>query len=415
MSCNRTLAGIFILILIAGIAGFGLKPAPTRAQERPTGDGIIQGQIINGTTDEPAAEITVTMSAFSGGTFVTDSRRTTDSDGRFQFEDLVTDEGITYSIEASYEGIGFGSGQLSFEDESDETLEVELTVYEPTRDPSVISIQERAFILSGINPEEGGINVLDVIVLELEGDQAFVANDDGRSVEFPVPRNAAQITPFPGADFDFGNASIEGATVYASSPLLPGQSTATLGYTIPYTGQRLPVELQAAYDADELRILIPDQVNDVTVAGGSLTPQGEETIGSQNYRLWTLENFSAGTRLNIAYENLPQSAVQPNTLSKLEPTIVSIIAILGATGVIAVIVTKRGLLSQPQSLAHEPEFHADPNDRATLVEQLRALEAAHEQGAIDPAEYRRYRRVILEQLRHISHQQRNPDDQAQAM
>lgn len=393
------------------VALFVLIPIhDARAQERPTGDGVIRGQVVNQTTGEPAPDVIVTMSAFAGGTFVTDARRTTDQNGEFRFEDLVTDEGISYEVEAAFDGVGFGSETVTFTENSSDVF-LELSVFETTHDSSLISIEQRGLILTGINPEEGELNLLDVVILNLDGTRALVANDEGRAIEFTVPRNASQVTPFPGGSYVINDPSIEGAVLFSSTPLLPGSSTASLGYTIPYTGAQLSLELQAAYDTDEVRVLVPLSLTEgpdaVSVQGATLSDQGEEQIGQQLYRLWTVDDLSDGSRLNIRLVGLPESTVTPNTLSRTEPIILASLAVLAAGGVAFGVVRRRRLTDRP--LYEQPNSGPTSAERDELIEQLRALERAHEIGEIDDDSYTHYRRVILEHLRDISRQMRGAE------
>src|SRR5690606_29536263 len=109
---------------------------------------------------------------------------------------------------------------------SETEISSDLTVYESTEDPSVVTIRSRGLILTDVESNRGEVGLLDVTIFDVKGERALVANAEGRAVQFPVPRNATQVTPLPGSGYDLSTATIEGATVYSSAPLLPGETTA---------------------------------------------------------------------------------------------------------------------------------------------------------------------------------------------
>jgi hypothetical protein len=314
-----------------------------------------------------------------------------------------------FAVSTSYFGIGYSTGRISFEAES-VGIDVTLDVFDPTDDQSLVGIFSRGLILTDIEPNRGEAGMLDIYFFGMSEPRVLVANDEGRTVEFPVPRNATRVTPLPDESFDLTTATIEGATVYASEPLLPGETTSTLTYTIPYTGERLSVELQAAYDTQLFRLLVPVSLSDldepVELDAPGFESIGQEQIGPQTYDVWIREDVSTGDRIQIAYSNLIRSEIQPNTLNKSVPAIVAIVALLAAAVGVAWIVRNRRLeRERPTVLV--PQLASSLEDtREDLIDQLRALQQAHDEGVIDEPAYALYRRQILEQIRIVNRQLR---------
>lgn len=409
---NTILKRALALIVISVLAVF---PSIALAQSAtPTtdvsGNGQIVGSVTNGTTDDIGANLSVSMEIFDASGFVEERDTVTDDQGNFTFSNLPTDGSVQFSLSVSYEGVSYGSGTLAFEDGAT-TIEAPLSIFEPTTDKSAVSITRRGLILTGIDPASGNLNFLDVVTMNNSGNEAVVANDQGRSIEFPVPANASQVTPFPGSTFNLGNATIEGATLFANAPLVPGSSTATLGYTVPYTGDDVSLELVAAYPISEMRVLIPistDEANkEIDLSSSGLEPQGEQTIGPQTYRVWTAQDVEEGDNFHVAYMDLPESQVAPNTLHTFEPVLIAVGAGLLMLIIIGVIAWRRNLFA-PRPVVVNPALESRIGERREeLITQLRALEQAHQEGHVSEDDYVEYRQVILEQLRLISRQQQD--------
>lgn len=384
----------------------------------PAGEGTITGTVLNATTGEPAADIEVMLGAFTSEdgtstvpTMVGSATAMTDQSGAYVFEGVSVDPSVVYAASANYRSVPYSSDMIRFpEDGSTTSQSRDLTIYETTVEPTNLSISSRGLILAGVNSSLGEINIVDVTTLDLEGNEALAPDDQGRTVEFSIPRNASSVAPFPASGFEFGTPEVEGATLFASAPLKPGTTSATIGYTIPYTDDSLTIELQSAYAMDSLRIMVPLNTPGIeeglTVNGAGLTFEGETQVGEQTYQLWTATDVGPGTRMRISYVSLPASQVSPNTLSKMQPTILAIVAALAAAAVVGFIVHRRRLYAvRPVALAPALAVSLDQR-RDELTGQLRRLEFAHEDGSVDDGAYAEYRGVILEQLRLISRQQR---------
>lgn len=400
---------ITTLLLLAGIAA--LVPASGQASNH----GVIEGTVTNGTTGEPVPDAQVTLSTFvlTDGTpeLVDETTTTTDSNGNYRFDGLDPERPEAYTTSMSYLGTTYSSGMIRFEDGGSAEQSHDFTVYETTTDASLITVQSRGFVLAGISPDSGQLQLVDLYSFQLDGNNAFVAGDDSRSLEFPIPRNVEQVEPLPG--FDFGNPTVEGTVMFASGPLQPGNSTASLGYRIRYTGDSLFLEFRNAYDTEQFRILIPagaSQVpEDLRPIGDNLEDAGTTEIGNQQYRVWVGTDVEAGDSIRFAFDNLPGSSVEPNTLSRTEPLVLSATAFAGAAAIILFVVYRRQLhLNRPGPVGPSATSSLESR-RADLVTQLRELESARDAEEIDDDVYQQERREILEQLRHISRQSRGLD------
>jgi hypothetical protein len=396
-----------MIALVALSLVVGLASTSTAGAES---HGVVQGIVTNGTTGEPVPNTIVTLSSFNADGLIGDVETTTDDDGGYRFEGLDTADGIVHAVSTNYLGVLYSSGMLLLNETA--SLTSDLSVYETTTDAGVVTIESRGIILTTLFPEDGQANIIDVFVLRNDSRLTLVVNDQARTNAFPVPTNAIEVSPLPG--YDFGQPSIEGATVYATTPLRPGTSTASLGYSMPYLGTRLPLEVGNVYRTEVFRVLVPislaGQGDQVRVTGNGVTDQGLVEIGSETYHLWEVPGVDAGGRLRLAFEGLPVSAVEANTLSKLQPVIVATAAVV-VTIVAAAVIVRRRELWRPRPVVLAPVLVTSLEERReVLVSDLRSLETAREEAVIEPAVYERERRLILEELRVISRRSRGLGD-----
>lgn len=391
------------LLILAGILIIVHQPLVV-AQ---TTDGTLRGAVINATTEQPAGSVEVQLSKFNADGFVEGFTTTAADDGSFVFDGLDTTDGLVYAASVNHRNVVYSSGMIQFDDGPEQATE--LLIYETTVDQGVVQLQSRGLILTSVTPDEGVVTMLDVFVLQNNSALTLGPDDEARTVRFPVPRNALDVTPFPG--FNFGTPSVEGAIVYATSPLQPGEVTATLGYTVPYTGSRLNIEVGNAYPTAEVRLLVPvnlaDGVDDITVSGLDLTEAGVVEVGSEEYRLYFgPANAQPGSRLRFAYDSLPPSALQPNSLNVWAPAAIAIAVALAAGALALYLVLRRKLYVQ-RPVELQPALATSlESRREELVDELRELENANETGNLDGEQYQSMRREILERLRLISRQQR---------
>jgi len=380
-------------------------------------NGRISGTISNDTTGQPLAGATVTASRFdqqpTGGTMPqsVDVTTTTAGDGSYAFEGLDTADGLVYAISVTYEGVLYSSGMVQISATPEQTADI--PVYETTTDQSTITLASRGLLLNSGDREPGAAMLTDVFSFETTGARTIVAGDDGRTLRFSVPPNAAEVGPRPG--FDFGTPSLEGTTVYATSPLRPGTANpASFNYTLPYSGSSFETTVVADYPTDDFRILLPADAEGsgprVSSESRQLLDNGIAQIGGQQYHVWSTGTLAAGESLSLRFVDLPRTSAAQRGLSTVEPAAIALVALLAAAGAAAWVVSRRRLLA-PRPVTVAPVL-AETLDvrRAALTDELRGLEAAHAAGNVDELDYQRSRRLILEDLRRISRAMRGIGD-----
>lgn len=396
MTLRLSILTIVVLLLATTI------PLSASAQET----GRISGVVTNGTTGQLVPDIEVTLTAFRTEGIVGETTATTGADGVYTFSEVDTADGIVYAASVSYLNVLYSTGMIRFLETTEQTSAID--VFETTADSDVLRVPSRGIVLSEISPETGEAILLDIYSIDVGDELTFVAGDDGRSMEFPVPRNAGLVTPLPG--FDFGTPTIENAVVFATSALRPEGGSATLTYPIPYTGTAFSIDTRNAYPTDVVRILIPTDLtanlDSVRASAAGFEDEGVAQIGERRYHVWTASAMEPNSNVRVAFSSLPQSAFEPNQLHVLEPALLAGLALVVATALTAWFIRRRQL-TEPQPAFAGPMPQAIVESREELVIQLQELQDEHENGQIDDELYLSERRGLLERLRVVSRQLRD--------
>lgn len=401
-----TLSWLLISAILATMVWAGL-PLFASAQT----NGRVTGIVINGTTEQPVDGIEVTLSRFEQvGPESVDVTTTTDTSGRFEFGGLDTAKGCAYAVSARHNGVLYSTAMILLSQALEQ--EVELIVYESTTDDSVVSIQARGIVLSGIDIDEGTVTITDLSVISNASSRTYIGDDDGRTLRFNIPPNAVQVTPRPG--YDFTNAMIEDATLFATSVLRPGVINATIDYTLPYADAVTRFPLETSYQVDIIRFLVPvsGSLSGVAVStdGSPLADEGVVEIEGKQYHVWTADGLAPGDILDVSLVGLPETSVIHNELRTVAPALIAVSALVIASGVTGAVVVRRGLHRQrPVALSAQVAAPLDER-RSELSAQLKELESRWSAGSVDEPEYRTERRMILEDLRRISRQHRGLGD-----
>ena len=404
---------LFRTAMMIVIVAILLVPATTQADT----NGRISGTITNGTTNAALADATVTASRFdqmpSGNTVPesVDVTTTTAADGSYAFEGLDTADGLVYAISVTYEGVLYSSGMVQISTTPEQTADI--TVYETTADQAAITLASRGLLLNAVDKDSGAVTITDVFSFENTSNRTIVADEDGRTLRFSVPANSAEVGPRAG--FDFGTPSLEGATVFATSPLRPGVANpASLNYTIPYTGSTFDIELVADYPTTEMRLLLPVDANGdgpaVAAESRQLLDNGIIPIGDSQYHVWSTGSLNAGDTIRLRFSNLPSASSSGRALSTVAPALIALLALAGAAAIAGLVISRRKL-NEPRPVTVSPLIAETIDERREmLTAELRALEAAYASGEIDEATYAPSRRAILEDLRRISRAMRGIGD-----
>jgi len=348
-------------------------------------EGIVIGTVINGTEGGTLPEdMSVTLHIMDGDTEQTIEAPLNDSGG-FSFEDVPVHQNRSYIVSAFYEGRYFGSEQVQGGPMFG-SIEMPVTVYEVTEDPSALYVDGMAFQIQP-DPDGNGLQVMQLVNVVNTGDRVFAAQDtlpDGArypSLEMPLPQGA-ELLQFAESATRYA-MSDDGRTVYDTRPVMPG------GDHVMHMTYRLPYE--DAYELNQtLDYPIEGFVEAYLPAGMSLTSDqlgNTETEIQQAHRAFDIYagDLSLAPSNTIAFRLSGQpvpSAVEDQTVTTANVPVIA----LGAAGILLMISAVVWFVIVIR------------DEKQPLVQQIARLDERFEAGEIDEATYRKRREALKAKL-----------------
>jgi hypothetical protein len=258
---------VCVVLMLALVAG-----ASARAAE-------LHGAVKNGTTGKAAPGIEVILIQLQGGMQPVANSKT-DAQGQFSFENPSLGA-QPMLVRAVYKGINFH--QPVPPGKSD----VEVNIYEPSKDPKIISVTSRIVFFQ---PNGANLTVGEEYSIQNHSQppQAYFRSDG--NFEFVIPEDAhlQQVAasgptgmPVMQAPMDKGKGKY--AIAYA---LRPGQNTMRYSYEVPYPGNAATVKLATIYPAARLLVVASPTVQ---ISGDGLESGGQE----QGMNVYGRENLTA--------------------------------------------------------------------------------------------------------------------------
>lgn len=385
---------LLCLLLVPGVSAV--------AQE----EGIIEGQVMNGTADAPpesVAGLEVALYEVTDDSVEVVATTISDADGSFRFEGLATDAERTYRFELEYQGIVYGA-QSSFP-AGDTILHVVATIHETTSGDDSLVVDRHHMILDF---DSNAVTVRELYIFDNTGDRIYVG-EEGTTLRFSLPDNAG--------DLAFGDVEIEAGMVatdegFASTRRVPpGQTQVLYSYSVPYDGSQLTLRRTILYPTGNVDLLVPS--TGVQVETGQLAYDGLTTAGDDTYLHFDGADLAPETTIEIRLSGSPQGAAVPFSsaspvlvaVREAAPAIVLGLALLGGLlPFLQLRMRKRGAdlaaergISGPET-AGETDV-ASSAERDELLRLIADLDDAYAEGLVKEKAYRQLRDKMKKRLR----------------
>lgn len=245
----------------------------------------LHGLVKNGTTGKPAGDVKVILIALQGGMQPV-SDTLTDANGGFTFDN----PGLGAQpmlVRAVYKEVNFHQAAPPGKSE------IEVEVFEPTRDPKTITVSSRVVVFQP-NGDKLLVGEEYAVQNNSQPPQAYFKTDG--NFEFTLPANASlqQVAAAGPAGMPVVQAPIEkeNHVVAVAFAFRPGQSTVRYSYEMPYAGNTAAVTLPMTYTAGRLIVVAAPTVQ---ITGEGLQAGGQE----QGMNIYGRENVAANTKVTI--------------------------------------------------------------------------------------------------------------------
>ncbi len=371
------------LILLVLIFSLLLSPASVYAAE--TGQGTIEGQIINDTENGDSVDSQeVILTTYLGEEEMETESTTTDSDGFFRFSEISTEPGLSYDVEVHYQEVEYKSERLVFNDDN-LIKSIELIVYDTTEDPEVIEM-ELAHIIIYVEPDI--LQVEEYLLFINESDKAYVgttsSSDESirESLKFTIPKDAVELEAGYGL-MDCCIIITENGFI-DTMPVLPGPKEVVYSYHIHPDSKKYVFSKDANYPIRNLTLLI--QGENIDISSEQLFAGEPLSIESSTFNHLTGNNIARGERVSVQLSGLPITRNPADIL-----WLALILAILFGGFLFVFILRRRKLVVEVPLESKEKAYQE-------VLTELAQLDDDFEDGKIDKEVYRRLRDEKKSQL-----------------
>lgn len=361
----------------------------------------LDGRAVNGTAGGSVpANMPITLHVIDGdaGRMATYDA-TTDDRGEFAFEGVSPQPGGSYVLVMDYADMRYNT----LLEAADLTEPAELTVYEITRDISVIEVERQAMIIADVDAASREIHVLEVVRLGNTGDRTLLPEltnitnpADINFLRFSLPAGASELdvqSTLPGGDI------IPMGTGFAvTAPVLPGGHQIAYTYKFPYQDDAVAFNQRLIQGAGEYQVLAPVSLAQIGVS--PLEPKPRIDVDGTPYLVWEDRDIPPRRGVVLEFSQLPQPGLATRIARSAADgdlwLAVIPVALAAALTLLLLYGWLRGPRAAPAGPAPDP---AAQRRRQSLVQAVALLDEGFEQGRVAEGEYRPRREELLERLR----------------
>jgi hypothetical protein len=283
-----------LIVILAILLAFGL-PATALAQE--PGEGVINGQVVNGTEGGGSvAEVKVVLITYAGDTIAETGTAITDDEGQFRFDNIPIDD--EHLVTARYMGVDYYY-PVVFEP-GEKTTYVEFGVCDATTSDQAIRIGMAHTVM---DVEEDSLEITEVYWLVNDGDMTYVGTDG--VLVFALPEGAIGFEAPEELMPDY--QLLDDNRVTYLVPFPPGERQLVYSYRlVKPDSDEFAIPLEISYPTDSYELMVGGE--EIEVAVTQLAPADPifASDGERFIHFWG-EDLPRGTVINLSLSSLSES------------------------------------------------------------------------------------------------------------
>ena len=402
-----------VALAFAVTTAVALLPAQAAGAENAS----ITGKVVDGTNGGVVPDVQVTLHTFSDGVEAPATSDTTDRNGRFAFSTLVAGAGRSYQLSVPFDGAVYRSRGVELG--GGEAIDLTVKVFETTTDIDDVVVQDWIVWIDRDEADGERIAVQQDLRIRNDGRMSYVGTqpiDDAQQVtiELPIADGAANFQ-YLGRFIECCAAVRDGVFVH-TLPIQPGTSDGTVRYTAP-----TPEELvfSARQPTENFSLLVP---SDMAIEASGLTAAGTTDSQGVTYRIYSTAGLALGDRIEVSVVTPGSDGAR--TLIAIGAGLLLVVLIGGG----AMWWLRAGARRRPAARTvrragertarangqrrtatngHAKGRNGRPRARnrsgsveneSLVVDEIVALDVAHERGLLEDETYRRLRAAAKDRL-----------------
>ena len=367
--------------------------------------GSVTVQLVNGSGADAPNDAPVTLYGFDNMQNTFTETLTTGVGGVYTFLNVEMPEGRAFLAGVDYASATYGS-DIAKVDPANPNLNLQITVYEPTTDVSVLNTDRVHLLFDFSTP--GTVSVVEVFIISNPSQQAVVAPAEGGSVvTFPLPTGYTNLQFQDGA---LGDRYVEVSQGFAdTTPVNPGagQYQVIFAYQMPYD-RKLSFVQPMFLPTSAVVVMVPD--NGIKVDSSMLQDGGTRDYQNTNFRMYNGESLIAGSSLEFTLSGRPkQAGTSPLANLNMQYLAIGLAAfgfalVLGGLWLYRSNQRKASLQAATVSLdiaTSSNGQNSSPEDEETLMDAIIALDDQYHTGNLPKEAYMERRAILKEKLRNL--------------
>lgn len=382
------------MLLLRNLAGKGaffllgcLLFIPTAPTAWAAESGVIEGRVVNGDTGEPQPRVRVTLTgANEDGSNRLERTVTTDTEGRYRFDRLETDEQRAYAIDATFQGGLFPGRPVRFPEDvvGRPVIETTLRVWPTTTDPAAVLItRDDMFAVLG----KQGLAMIEAVTVVNQTQEAYIgrggtssADGPAPSVGFSLPVDCRQAgVTIVDADLDIPQLVCTDFGFGITTAIPPGEMRTTFSYQISGETSTFDLSRTALYDIAEISVFAAEPL---TIESNGLVEKGEVSLAGQKYQRWSSRD-SADPGDAIQIVAIAEAGLTPGLIAGIAASVL----LLAAVAFLSFRRARRPSREEPT-----------PEEDTTAVGAIARLDLSYKQGELSRGEWIAMRKELKQRL-----------------
>ncbi|MCL5947384.1 MAG: hypothetical protein M1298_05145 [Chloroflexi bacterium] len=352
----------------------------------------VDGIVVNGTLGSRVPRISVHLMVVQGTAEKVLATVQTDNQGRFSFVGVPVSGSIVVFSQVIYQGIDYNSAPIRLPT-NNSPVHSKITVYNATKKQPHLLLSTVTLVFGGFRQDTQHVSFLLLLRFHNPTEETFIPtqSSSGQSknlILLPLPLGVDDV----GLQSGLGVNQVIRASggIASTAPVLPGNTTVSYSFRIPYNGSDMDIPLHFVYPISAAQVLYSP--SSVKVSSLGFHPDGTVALGGKQFDVLSRGSLPSGGTISVHLTGLPKATLlqrvtvfierHVQTIAEITVVIVAVLA-----PILYVFLRSRRQIDNP------------PNSVDTLIARIAELDDAYSLGKTDRESYADERERLMTLLR----------------